>query len=102
MAFCKPPYFNANGHLTSMTPFPQQEQDTKLFGDAANQGSFCFNMNPNSWISKSVCKLTNGFMKRESPMKSGSLNVLKYASKASYSFSQPHEGEGTLIWFVNM
>ena len=48
MAFCKPSYFNDNGHLISMTPFPQQEQDTKLFGDAVNQGSFCFNMKPDS------------------------------------------------------
>ena len=38
MAFCKPWSFNANGHLTSTTPFPQQEQDTKLSGDATNQG----------------------------------------------------------------
>ena len=62
MAFCKPSSFNANGHLTSMTPFPQQEQDAKLSAVAANHCSFCFNSKPDSWISKSVCKLTNGFM----------------------------------------
>ena len=70
MAFFKPSSFNANGHLTSTIPFPQQEQDTKLSGHAANQDLFCFNIMPNSLISKSVCKLTNGFMQRESPIKS--------------------------------
>ena len=44
MAFCKPSSFNANGHLTSTTPFPQQDQDAKLSVDAANQGLFCFNI----------------------------------------------------------
>ena len=102
MTFCKPSSFNANGHLTSMATFPQQDQDTKISGDAANQGSFCYNIKPDSWISNSVCKLTNGFMQRESPIKSWSLNVLKYANKASCSLSWPHESEDTLIWFVLM
>ena len=44
MAFCKPSSFNANGHLMSLTPFLQEEQDTKLSGDVANQASFCFNL----------------------------------------------------------
>ena len=48
MAFCKPSSFNANGHLTSMTPFPQQEQDAKLSAVAANHCSFCFNNKPDS------------------------------------------------------
>ena len=48
MAFCKPSSFDANGHLTSATLFPQQEKDRKLSGDAANQGSFYFNTKPDS------------------------------------------------------
>ena len=48
MTFCKPSSFNANGHLTSMATFPQQDQDTKMSGDAANQGSFCYNIKPDS------------------------------------------------------
>ena len=41
-------------------------------------------------------------MQRESPIKSGSLNIFKYSNKASCSLSQPHEREGALIWFVSM
>ena len=81
--------FNANGHLTSTTSFPQQEQDTKLSDDAPNQGSFCFNIKPDSWISEFVWELTNWSMQKESPIKSGSLNVLNMPTKQAVCYHDP-------------